>query len=147
MKAMMPMMMPTKHASSDRIMRARVASKWAVLEGGGGVKGQRSRVGFRLKCRSRQVSDMRRVSIQAIKLSPKTGRASTLNTIPYISKNDKSIVSTLVFFLWRNATDKRLLTVILITTVNTSTDVTHGRGAQRSLPIVSLCVKHFPGIQ
>ena len=90
---------------------------------------------------------MRRVSIQAIKLSPKTGRASTLNTIPYISKNDKSIVSTLVFFLWRNATDKRLLTVILITTVNTSTDVTHGRGAQRSLPIVSLCVKHFPGIQ
>ena len=111
----------------------------------GGVKGQRSRVGFRLKCRSRQVSDMRRVSIQAIKLSPKTGRASTLNTIPYISKNDKSIVSTLVFFLWRNATDKRLL--ILITTVNTSKDVAHGRGAQRSLPIVSLCVKHFPGIQ
>lgn len=30
MKAMIPMMMPTKQAKRDRIMRARVASKWAV---------------------------------------------------------------------------------------------------------------------
>lgn len=30
MNAMMPMMMPKKQAKSERIMRARVASKWAV---------------------------------------------------------------------------------------------------------------------
>lgn len=30
MNAMMPMMMPKKQAKRERIMRARVASKWAV---------------------------------------------------------------------------------------------------------------------
>lgn len=30
MKAIMPMMMPMKQAKRERIMRARVASKWAV---------------------------------------------------------------------------------------------------------------------
>lgn len=32
MNAMMPMMMPMKQARRERIMRARVASKWAVDE-------------------------------------------------------------------------------------------------------------------
>lgn len=34
MKAMMPMMMPKKQARRERIMRARVASRWAVEESG-----------------------------------------------------------------------------------------------------------------
>lgn len=36
MKAIIPMMMPMKQAKRERIMRARVASKWAVDK----VKGQ-----------------------------------------------------------------------------------------------------------
>ena len=36
MKAIMPMMIPMKQAKRERIMRARVASKWAVDK----VKGQ-----------------------------------------------------------------------------------------------------------
>lgn len=40
MKAMMPMMMPKKQAKRERIMRARVASRWAVDK----VRGQQESV-------------------------------------------------------------------------------------------------------
>lgn len=52
MKAMMPMMMPMKQASRERIMRARVASKWAVDK----VRGQQQESRGLCGCESIEVN-------------------------------------------------------------------------------------------